>query len=82
MEGKKQIVTVLAAIFWAVGISLLVVATVIPNDMLIVAGWGLMSGLWACVWTGWALLLHERHRVETICQLAMQTEPGDGLRSL
>lgn len=69
MKGMVAVLAVAACGLWVLALSLLVMETVTALSPRLSA-WALMIGLWACVATGWALLLNERNRVQTIAEMA------------
>lgn len=77
--SKQQIIITLAGMSWSVAVALMVLASVQDVNH-VVMGWSILTALWACVWTGWALLLNERHRVETICRLVLDDDDEPGMR--
>lgn len=80
MEGL--VVAGASTALWAIAIGLMVTATLWYGGPLVLAGWALLTALWACIWTVWALLMKERHRVETICRLVLDDPEEDTLRSV
>lgn len=69
MKGMVAVLAVAACGLWVLAVSLLVTETITSLTPRLSA-WSIMIGLWACVATGWALLLNERNRIQTIAEMA------------
>lgn len=82
MKGRVAWLTVAAGCLWMLSVSLLVMETITALSPRLSA-WSIMIGLWACVCTGWALLLGERHRLETIAEMVRAADRDrEGIRSV
>lgn len=59
-----------AGICWTVTLGLMAIAPATAHTLYCVA-WALLCAMVACLLTGWLMLRCERHRIETVAQLAV-----------
>lgn len=69
----------IAASMWVVALGLMALATT-SQELLVLAGWGVLCALGGTFFMLWHLAVVERHRVETIARLLNQRRDPEGLR--
>lgn len=68
-----------AASMWVVAIGLMAFATS-SEELLVLAGWGVLFALGGTFFMLWHLAVVERHRVETVARLLNRERDPEGLR--